>query len=115
VAKSVITRRWRAILNPGPGYSHFPHDRHEEWFKQATGERLVTRYDRAGRPVAEWTKIYTAVEALDCRVYAYAALMLADIDLDRLAMQATGAAPLRRRRRPAPAPADDIAPAGWGL
>jgi phage terminase large subunit GpA-like protein len=89
-AKSIITRRWRAVSRPGPGYSHFPSDRHEEWYKQATGERLVTRYDRSGHPIAEWTKIYAAVEALDCRVYAYAALMLSEIDLDRLEMRATG-------------------------
>jgi phage terminase large subunit GpA-like protein len=114
-AKSIVTRRWRAVTKPGPGYSHFPHDRHEEWFKQATGERLVTRYDRMGRPVAEWTKIYTAVEALDCRVYAYAALLLADIDLAKLAEINAGDAPTTLRRRRRSKPPEGIAPEGWAL
>lgn len=113
-AKATVTRRLRSVTKPGPGYSHFPDDRHEEWFKQLTGERLVTRYDRHARPVREWTKVHSAVEALDCRVYAYAALYLADIDLDRLYSVSTGAAPPRRKRRRS-ASADGLAPDGWGF
>ena len=112
--KRIIMKRL-AIPAPGPGYCHFPAGRDQEYFDQLTGERLVVDTKRGKRPVMAWQKIHPQVEALDCRVYAYAALMLADIDLDRLTLQATGAAPVRRRRRPAPAPADDIAPAGWGL
>jgi phage terminase large subunit GpA-like protein len=73
--KSMIQRRLR-IAKPGPGYCHFPADRDAEWFKQLTGERQVTKYPRGGRPVREWIRTYRAVEALDCRVYAYAALLL---------------------------------------
>lgn len=112
--KSIITRRLRSVTKPGPGYSHFPSDRPEEWYRQLTGERLVTRYDRHSRPVREWTKIHSAVEALDCRVYGTAALYLADIDLDRLYSVATGAAPVRRKRRRS-TPAEGIAPSGWGF
>jgi phage terminase large subunit GpA-like protein len=82
-AKAIIMRRLRVITKPGPGYAHFPHDRTDEWFYQLTGERMVTRYPRHGRPVREWVKMYTAVEALDCRVYAYAALLLSRVDLER--------------------------------
>ena len=82
---------------PRPGYAHFPHDRDAEWFRQLTGERLVVRYPRGGRPVREWTKVYQAVEALDCRVYAYAALLLSGVDLARASERQTSDAP-----RPAP-------------
>jgi phage terminase large subunit GpA-like protein len=82
-AKSIITRRLKGVTRPGPGYAHFPHDRDAEWFRQLTGERLVIRYPRGGRPVREWIKVYQAVEALDCRVYAYAALLLSGVDLAR--------------------------------
>ena len=82
-AKSILMRRLRNIAKPGPGYCHFPDDRHQEWFAQLTGERLVTRYPRKGRAVREWIKMHPAVEALDCRVYAHAALLLSSIDLER--------------------------------
>jgi phage terminase large subunit GpA-like protein len=76
--------RFRKVNRPGWGYAHFPDHRDEEWFKQLTGERLITRYDRAGNPIREWHRTYHAVEALDCRVYALAALYLSDIDLERV-------------------------------
>ena len=77
-AKSVIYRRLR--LSPGqPGSAHFPDDRDEEWFHQLTSEKLVTRYSK-GRPVREWLKTRERNEALDCRVYAYAALLLYGVE-----------------------------------
>jgi phage terminase large subunit GpA-like protein len=82
-AKAVVMRRW-ARVEPGPGYCHIPHDREEEWFKQATAEKLVTRYVK-GQPVREWHKPDKARnEALDCRVYAYAALKIMNPPLKRL-------------------------------
>lgn len=63
-----------AIAEPGPGYMHFPDGRDAAWFAQLTAERIVTRY-RKGRAVREWVKPNDARnEALDCRVYALAAL-----------------------------------------
>jgi phage terminase large subunit GpA-like protein len=73
-------------LSAGPGgvgYSHFPLGRSEEYYLQLTGERLVTVSHRGKRSERRWVPIHPAVEALDCRVYAYAALLLADIDLAR--------------------------------
>lgn len=59
---------------PGPGYCHFPSGRDAEWFRQLTAESLATRYVK-GRPVREWRKAPgDRNEALDCRVYAAAAL-----------------------------------------
>ncbi|MDH4746856.1 phage terminase large subunit family protein, partial [Sphingomonas sp. CBMAI 2297] len=63
------------LEKPGSGYMHFPADRDRGYFSQLTAERLV---DKKGRGRA-W-KIWEcpkgrANEALDCRVYAFAALV----------------------------------------
>ncbi|MBF0175180.1 MAG: phage terminase large subunit family protein, partial [Magnetococcales bacterium] len=72
-AKESIYARLR-IKTPGPGYCHFPKDRDAEWFRQLTSEKVATRYVK-GRPIREWKKPDSARnEALDCRVYAVAAL-----------------------------------------
>ncbi len=72
-AKEAIYARLR-IKEAGPGYCHFPHDRDVEWFRQLTSEKVRTKYIR-GRPVREWHKKDSdRNEALDCRVYALAAL-----------------------------------------
>ena len=62
---------WR-VTKPGPGYLHVPAGRPQEWFDQLAAEQLVTR-PNGGR---EWQKIRPRNEALDCRIYAYAALKL---------------------------------------
>lgn len=61
------------VDQPGPGYCHFPHDRDDEWFRQLTAEKMITKYIK-GRPHREWIKrAHERNEALDCRVYAIAA------------------------------------------
>ena len=72
-AKDIIYGRLR-IAAPGPGHCHFPMDRDSGWFEQLTSETVVTRYSK-GFPVRAWMpKPNTRQEALDCRVYAFAAL-----------------------------------------
>lgn len=62
------------IEAPGKGYMHFPADRDAGYFAQLTGERLVVK-KRSGKSYRVWeAKRDQAHEALDCRVYAYAAL-----------------------------------------
>lgn len=62
------------VSDPGPGYCHFPDARDQEYFEQLTAEKVVTKYHR-GRPKRVWTKKdHQRNEALDCRVYAMAAL-----------------------------------------
>lgn len=57
-----------------PGYCHFPAEYSIDYFKQLTSERLVERKNR-GFTVREWELPANARnEALDVRVYAYAAL-----------------------------------------
>lgn len=69
------TIRSRLVIDAaGPGYCHFPHDRDAAWFDQLTAEKLVMK---AKNGVARmiWTQLRgRANEALDCRVYAFAAL-----------------------------------------
>lgn len=74
-AKSIIYKRL-SLPTPGPGYCHFPEDRDEEYFLQLTSEKIVTRY-KEGRPYRQWVQTRPRNEALDCRVYAYAAMLLA--------------------------------------
>lgn len=83
-AKLVVMRRLAHQVE-GPGYCHIPQDRDAEWFKQITAEKLVIRYVK-GQPVREWHKHDKARnEALDCRVYALAALKVNPPNFKRLA------------------------------
>lgn len=68
--------RWRlGIEEPGPGYMHFDAKRDLGWYIQMVAERLITKVV-AGRRFTVWDLPKgKANEALDCRVYAYAALM----------------------------------------
>nr|WP_236632843.1 terminase gpA endonuclease subunit [Xylella taiwanensis] len=85
-AKLIVMRRL-AIEKPGPGYAHFPTDRAPSWFAQLTAEKLRTCYVK-GQPVRQWTKPDKAPnEALDCRVYAYAALKIINPHVSRYAQR----------------------------
>ena len=92
----------------GVGYCHFPVGRGKEYFLQLTGERLVTVQKRGMRPERRWVPIHSAVEALDCRVYALAARLLAP-EAARASAVAAQDAPQPPVARP-PAPRH---PGGW--
>lgn len=70
----------------GAGACHFHIDRDKEYFEQLTAEKRITKF-RKGFKFTEWTKQDKARnEALDCRVYAYAALqglVIAGVVLNR--------------------------------
>lgn len=73
-AKDTIYARWQ-VAEDRPGHCRFSAAYDEAWFEQATVERRVTKLDRRGNEVRSWEKPSGARnEALDCRVYAYAAL-----------------------------------------
>ena len=83
-AKEMIYSRLK-ITELSAGYCHFPADRDEQYFKQLTAEKLVTHYHK-GFPVRKWEKPKgRRNEALDCRVYALAALHILNPDLECLA------------------------------
>ena len=83
-AKEVVYARLK-INEEGEGYCHFPVNRSEEYFRMLTAEKKVTRYFK-GRPRTEWAKIRTRNEALDCRVYATAALSILNLNLEAVYM-----------------------------
>ena len=71
-AKELIMARLK-ITEPGPGFCHFPRSYEEEYFYQLTSEKAVQTYHK-GVPKIVWRKVRNRNEALDCRVYAMAAL-----------------------------------------
>lgn len=71
--KDAIYARLR-ISEPGPGYCHFPLAYEREFFAQLTSEQVRTRFQK-GHPVRYWfLPSGKRNEALDRRVYAFAAL-----------------------------------------
>jgi phage terminase large subunit GpA-like protein len=60
-----------------PGMLHFPMKYDEEYFKQLTGEKVEIR-KAAGYTRRVFVKRRDRQEALDCRVYAYAAFKIAE-------------------------------------
>lgn len=70
-AKTVIYARLKQ-----PGMNHFPKTYTEDWFKQLTSEKLVIK-NIGGMPVRRFVVPRGARnEALDCRVYATAAMYI---------------------------------------
>jgi len=75
-AKDTIYGRL-GISAPGRGYCHFPEAREPIYYEQLTGERKLIEKDPKGFPRRVWKAIEgRRNEALDCRVYAYAAMIL---------------------------------------
>ena len=76
--KGLIYSRLR-LLEEGPGYCHFPQsDAYGvEYFQMLCAEKRLPRYSK-GRLTYEWRVVRPGGrnEALDCRVYSYAALQL---------------------------------------
>lgn len=108
-AKLVVMRRLANVVPGSPGYCEFPADRDAEYFQQLTSEKMVLRYVK-GQPVREWTKPDRARnEALDCRVYALAALKIIQPSFKRLAQRLGAKEPVAAIHAPAndnkPAPA----------
>jgi phage terminase large subunit GpA-like protein len=105
-AKAVVMKRFK-IAEPGAGYCHFPEGRPDEYYRQLAAEKAITKFVK-GFPVIEWTKPKDRRnEALDCRVYAFAALVLRSPQFDKLAFRMKMA---MERRRTA-APSAPVAPA----
>lgn len=75
------------ILEPGPGYMHFPIDYRSgydmEFFKGLISEQMVM-HRRGGRSTVAWEKIRERNEPLDCRNYARAAYRYFNWHFDEL-------------------------------
>ena len=82
-AKETVYSRFK-ITQAGPGYCHFPEHYDQEYFRQLSAEQQVKRYHK-GFLRREWQKIRPRNEALDCRIYAMAALAILNLDVNNLA------------------------------
>lgn len=72
-AKDVLFGRM-AIDEPGPGYVHFSDNLDDDYFRQLSAEQVFTKYVH-GTPTRYYKQIRNRNEALDCLVYAYAAMV----------------------------------------
>ena len=82
--KELIFQRFRITIE-GAGYCHFPADRDEEYFAQLTdSEKIVTKFQK-GYPRREFVQTRKRNEALDLRVYGYAALCILNVNINALA------------------------------
>ena len=81
--KELIYSRLR-VDEFGAGYMHFPKNVDEEYFKELTAEKQVTKFIR-GFPSKIWQKIRPRNEALDCEVGALSALVSLNVNIDQLA------------------------------
>lgn len=102
-AKSIVLKRLK-ITEQGPGYCHFPEGRDIDYFRQLTAEKLVTKYVR-GFPKREFHKLDgRRNEALDCRVYAFAAWFISMPQLDKVAyrmrQERARAEPVKQEQKP---------------
>ena len=105
-AKETIYSRLKQ-KDPGPGYVHFPEDTTDQFFTQLTAEKRISRHVH-GIPKLEWSlPPGKRNEALDCKVYALAALQILNpnlallaensIDMEGKAMPSTSPQPVKRK------------------
>ena len=82
-AKDLLFARMR-IKDEGAGYIHFHDDLNDEYFRQLTAEKVITKFVR-GYKQRVFQKIRPRNEALDCFVYALSAYAILNIDINTLA------------------------------
>ena len=78
------------IKDIGPGYCHFPKTYNDEYFAMLTAEKVVKKYHK-GFHRREWVKVRQRNEALDCRVYALAALSIVGVNVNIIAQRSASA------------------------
>ena len=72
------------IKDAGAGYVHFADTLNDEYFRQLTAEKAVTRFHR-GFKKRVFEKVRARNEALDCMVYAIAAYSILGVNVNALA------------------------------
>jgi len=83
--KEVVYSRLK-IKDEGAGYCHFPDSYPDDYFRQLTAEKVVKKYHK-GFHRREWIKVRPRNEALDCRVYAIAALSIVNVNVNMIAQK----------------------------
>lgn len=82
-AKDLLFARLR-IQEEGSGYIHFSDTLNEEYFRQLTAEKIVTKFVR-GYKKRVFQKIRPRNEALDCYVYALGAYAIINTNVNSIA------------------------------
>ena len=82
-AKDLLFARMR-INEPGPGYINFSDTLSDEYFRQLTAEKIVTKYSK-GFKKRVFEKIRPRNEALDCMVYSLAAYAIIGVNVNAFA------------------------------
>jgi phage terminase large subunit GpA-like protein len=100
------------VKESGPGYCHFSDVLPPEYFRQVTAEKLVTT-KKDFHTTMQWVKIGERNEALDCFVYARAAVAVRRPNFRKIARELfrqTGALRLQREAagKPIPKPEDEM-------
>lgn len=85
--KDLIFARLR-IKEAGSGFVHFSDVLTDEYFRQLTAEKAVTRFHR-GFKKRVFEKVRTRNEALDCMVYSIAAYSILGVNVNALASKIT--------------------------
>lgn len=83
-AKDLLFSRLK-IEDEGAGYVHFSDTLPDEYFKQLTGEKVVTKYLR-GFAKRQYVK-FRRNEALDCFVYSLASATILNVNFESLALR----------------------------
>ena len=91
--KSLLFARMR-ITEQGAGYIHFSDRLDEEYFRQLTAEKVVTRFHK-GFKKRVFEKIRARNEALDCMVYSYAAYAILGINVNSMADKIASEEPIK--------------------
>lgn len=81
--KELLFARLR-IWEEGPGYVHFSDVLQDEYFKQLTAEKIVTRFHK-GFKRRDFVKTRPRNEALDCFAYAIAAYAIIGVNINAMA------------------------------
>jgi len=97
-AKEQIYSRLK-VETPGPGYCHFPITYDQEFFRQLTAEKVVTRLVK-GFPVRQWVKDYRRNEVLDCRVYGTASFLALNPNLELLSAKVSTDEHIKEKVKP---------------
>jgi phage terminase large subunit GpA-like protein len=82
-AKDLLFARMRT-QEVGPGYIHFSDHLSDEYFRQLTAEKVITKFHK-GFKKRSFVKMRPRNEALDCFVYAIAAYAILGINVNTLA------------------------------
>lgn len=81
--KDLLFSRLR-ITDEGPGYIHFSDHLGEEYYRQLTAEKIITRFHK-GYGKRTFVKTRERNEALDCMVYAMSAYGILNVNVNSVA------------------------------